>query len=114
MGNILNPVRFLKMQQDGGMKMAAGIWVRLMHKTRIDRDVTVACSLDDWQEALQEACHDLDVPRPMILPRHERDWDQFSQVRFLPEHFVESVGFDRMEVEFIDPDKKKKTNPLYL
>lgn len=94
--------------------MAAGIWVRLMHKTRIDRDVTVACSLDNWQEALQEACHDLDVPRPMILPRHERDWDQFSQVRFLPEHFVESVGFDRMEVEFIDPDKKKKTNPLYL
>ena len=50
----------------------------------------------------------------MILPRHERDWDQFSQARFLPDHFVESVGFDRMEVEFIDPDKKKKENPLYF
>ena len=33
-----------------------------------------------------------------------------DEARFLPEHFMESVPFDRMEVEFIDPDKKKK-NP---
>ncbi len=93
--------------------MPAGIWVRLMHKTHILRDVTVPCEMEDWQEALSHACHGLDVPRPMILPRHERDWEQFRQARFLPEHFVESVPFDRMEVEFIDPDKKKKNNPLY-
>ena len=84
-----------------------------MHKTHILRDVTVPCEMEDWQEALSHACHGLDVPRPMILPRHERDWEQFRQARFLPEHFVESVPFDRMEVEFIDPDKKKKNNPLY-
>lgn len=93
--------------------MPAGIWVRLMHKTHILRDVTVPCEMEDWQEALSHACHGLDVPRPMILPRHERDWEQFRQARFLPEHFVENVPFDRMEVEFIDPDKKKKNNPLY-
>ena len=88
--------------------MAAGIWVRLMHRNRIDRDTTVECAHEDWLEALGEACHALDVPRPLVLPRHERDWTQFSQVRFLKEHFVEDVAFDRMEVEFIDPDKKKK------
>ena len=94
--------------------MATGIWVRLMKKNRIDKDLTAPCSLETWQEALENACQKMDVPRPMILPRHERDWDQFSQARFLPDHFVESVGFDRMEVEFIDPDKKKKENPLYF
>ena len=93
--------------------MPAGIWVRLMHKTHILRDVTVPCEMEAWQEALSHACHGLDAPRPMILPRHERDWEQFRQARFLPEHLVESVPFDRMEVEFIDPDKKKKNNPLY-
>ena len=63
-------------------------------------------------EALEKACHQLDVSRPMVLARHERDWEQFSQARFLKEHFVEDVPFDRMEVEFIDPDKKrKKQNP---
>ena len=94
--------------------MATGIWVRLMRKTRIDQDTTVECALDDWQDALEEACHQLDVPRPLLLPRHERDWEQFSQARFLKEHFMEDVAFDRMEVEFIDPDKKKKNNPLYM
>ena len=94
--------------------MATGIWVRLMRKTRIDQDTTVECALDDWQDALEEACHPLDVPRPLLLPRHERDWEQFSQARFLKEHFMEDVAFDRMEVEFIDPDKKKKNNPLYM
>ena len=94
--------------------MAAGIWVRLMRKNRIDRDVTVECAHEQWQEALEDACHTLDVPRPMVLPRHERDWDQFSQARFLKDHFIEDVAFDRMEVEYIDPDKKKKENPLYM
>ena len=94
--------------------MAAGIWVRLMKKTHIDRSVTVPCVPEDWQEALDTACRQLDVPRPMVLPRHERDWADFSQTRFLADHFVESVRFDRMEVEFIDPDKKKKENPLYF
>ena len=93
--------------------MAAGIWVRLMRKNRIQRDKTIPCTMENWQEALESACHDLDVPRPMVLPRHERDWEEFSQVRFLKDHFMEETDFDRMEVEFIDPDRKKKENPLY-
>ena len=92
--------------------MAAGIWVRLVRKARIEKDTTVDCGHDGWQEALEMACKRLDVSRPMILKKHERDWEQFSQARFLKEHFVEDVPFDRMEVEFIDPDKKKnKPNP---
>ncbi|MDO5327329.1 MAG: hypothetical protein Q4G00_11510 [Clostridia bacterium] len=93
--------------------MAAGIWVRLMHKNRIERDITVECTHEEWKNALEGACHQLDVSRPMILPRHERDWEQFSQARFLKEHFIEDISFDRMEVEFIDPDKKKKQTTAY-
>ena len=33
--------------------MAAGIWVRLMRKTRIEKDITIPCTLEDWQEALK-------------------------------------------------------------
>ena len=94
--------------------MATGIWVRLIKKNRIAGDTTVDCAHDGWQDALEQACRTLDVGRPMVLPRHERDWEQFNQARFLKEHFIEDVPYDRMEVEFIDPDKKKKTNPLYM
>ena len=88
--------------------MATGIWVRLMHKNHILRDAAVDCAHNEWQTALDTACRQLDMPRPLILARHERDWEQFSQARFLKEHFVEDIPFDRMEVELIDPDKKKK------
>ncbi len=84
------------------------IWARLIRHQRIDRSKTVHCEYDDWQEALIEACRELDVPRPMVLPRHLCDWRDFRQTRFLPEHFMEEFPYERMEVEFIDPDKKKK------
>ena len=90
------------------MFVASGIWVRLMKKNRIETDATVACTRADWQEALAQACHELDIGKPLVLPRHERDWEQFSQARFLKEHFVEDVPFDSMEAEFIDPDQKRK------
>jgi hypothetical protein len=96
--------------------MAAGIWVRLVKSNRTEKDVTEPCARETWEEALTAACHTLDVPRPILLPKHRRDFTQFAQTRFLPEHFVESVAFDRMEVEYIDPDakKKKKINEKYL
>lgn len=89
------------------------IWVRLIKRQRIDRSVTAPCAYDDWQEALIEACREMDMPRPMVLPRHLRDWQSFRQTRFLPEHFMEEFPFERMEVEFIDPDKKKKKTTYF-
>ncbi|MBQ8080475.1 MAG: hypothetical protein IJ240_01110 [Clostridia bacterium] len=96
--------------------MAAGIWVRLVRHGRTERDATAPCEKDAWQEGLTEACRMLDLQRPYIVPKHERDFAQFGQTRFLPEHFVESVSFDRMEVEYIDPDAKKgkRINEKYL
>ncbi len=94
--------------------MAAGIWVRLMRKNRIEGSLTQPCAYEGWQDALEEACHTLDIPRPLVLPKHLRDWDAFSQTRFLREHFLESVAFDRMEVEYIDPEVKKTINEKYL
>ncbi len=94
--------------------MASMLWVRLMRKTKIEGDAVVPCGPDSFLEALDEACKKLDMPRPVVLPRHERDWEEFRQTRFLPEHFLEEVPFDRMEAEFIDPDRRKKTNPDYL
>lgn len=94
--------------------MSQGIWVRLMKHGKIMDSSVQACAPEDWEDALTEACRQLDAPKPVILPRHERDYASFHQARFLPEHFVESVPFDRMEVEFIDPEAKSKVNEKYL
>ncbi len=88
--------------------MAGSLWVRLVKKNRIARDDTEPCAREDWQDALTAVCHRLDIARPIVMPRHERDWETFSQTRFLREHFMEHVDFERMEIEYIDPEAKKK------
>lgn len=88
--------------------MAGKLWVREIRKNKIRRDVVVPCERGDWQAGLVSACHQLDLSAPLVVARHERDFSDFGQARFLPEHFMEGVGFDRLEVEFFDPDEKKE------
>ncbi len=87
--------------------MAGQLWVREMSRNKIRRDVVVPCAPDQWTDALTQACHELDLQVPVVLPRHERDWQEFKQARFLPEHFIESVRFDRLEAEYFDPDDRR-------
>ena len=89
--------------------MAGQLWVRLIRKNRIIDSRTAPCTYETWQTALDDLCHALDVSRPVIVPRHERDWERFGPTTFLPEHFIDAVPFDKMELQYIDPDRKKQT-----
>ena len=93
--------------------MAEGLWVRTIRRHRMDRQTVEPCTRSDPQDALAEACRRLDLPRPLWLDKNQRDWDQFGQTRFLPDAFVESVDFDRLEIEYIDPDAPKKRSNDY-
>ena len=86
--------------------MAGQLWVRLIKKTRRVKDSVQACPEGDWQEALLSACRQLDLSLPLILDKHKRDWESYRSIRFLPEHFMEAVSFDRMELEYFDPDDR--------
>ena len=88
--------------------MATALWVRTIRHHRTDRQVTVPCDRGDPREALLAACHQLDLPEPLWLEKNERDWEDFGMTRFLPDAFFETVHFDRMEIEFIDPDASGK------
>lgn len=85
------------------------IWVRLVKGHRVQRDALAECLHDDAEEALRELLPTLDLGQPMWLPRHRQDWEEYSLTRFRPEHFVESVDFDYMEVSFIFPEDGKKS-----
>ena len=45
------------------------LWVRLMKKHRIDRQTTRECTFDGAREALDEACGEMNVPRPIWQKR---------------------------------------------
>lgn len=88
--------------------MAEALWVRTIVHHRMDKQVVIPCTRDDPQDALEEACHQLDIAKPLWLDKNQREWEQFGQTRFLPDAFMERVGFERLEIEYIDPDAKKR------
>ena len=93
--------------------MATALWVKTIRHHRTDRQATVPCGRADPREALLEACHELDLPEPLWLEKNDREWAEFGMTRFLPDAFFEAVSFERLEIEYIDPDapKKKSRDP---
>lgn len=66
-----------------------------------------------WNSVLTELVKPLDLARPVLLNKHVQELAKFNRTVFSPADFIESVSFDRFELE-IFPEKKKDTNVEYL
>ena len=86
------------------------LWVRVMRRHRIARDAALPCAWGDQYAALQEACKRLDLPNPLWLSKHEDEFERFRRTAFTPDHFVEAVDFDRLEIEFLDDEHPRRDN----
>jgi hypothetical protein len=89
------------------------LWCRIIKKHRIASHLTEpldeaasSASLPAITDTLEEVCRKLDVPRPILLSKHERDYAMSGKTYFTQDHFIERVSFDRLEIEYIDPDRK--------
>lgn len=84
------------------------LWARIIKKQRIERQATADCAMDAAEDALTELCREFDVPRPLWLDKHQREFTEFRRTQFLPEHFMEDVPFQRLEIEFLEDDGKTR------
>ncbi len=80
------------------------LWVRVIRRHRIEKQTTLECAFGDVNDALTEACHEFDIPRPLWLNKHAHEFEDFRRTQFLPEHFMEDVPFQRLEIEFLEDD----------
>lgn len=91
------------------------VWARIMRAHRIERDLVRAFEMerptdvDGWNRVLDALCRPLDLARPVVLDKHVRELAHFGRTAFLPGDFMESVSFDRFEVELF-PEKKKTSD----
>ena len=80
------------------------LWARIIKKHRIARQATAECAWGDVSGALTELCREFDIPCPLWLDKHEFEFGEFRRTNFLPEHFMEDVPFERLEIEFLEDD----------
>lgn len=86
------------------------LWVRVIRRHRISEQADPPCAPGFERDALEAAVKSLDLPVPMWLLKHEREFDQFRHTAFLPDHFVEAVDFERLEIEWLDDSGKKRAS----
>ncbi len=83
------------------------LWGIIRKKQKMIGQYTVALASADtsavW-EAMDEILHKLDLSRPVILSKHESEWENYGRTAFLPQDFIESVPFDRFEIELLTDD----------
>ena len=63
---------------------------------------------DDLAEALAMLVEVLDCPRPVLLRKHEKEWDDYGRTTFRPGDFIEPVEFDRLELDAMRTPTKSR------
>ena len=87
------------------------LWVRLTQRHKILQQATVPCGDGQVREALLTALKEFDAPAPVWLPKHQREMDEFRHTWFTRSDFLESVSFDRLEIELLDEEGAKRHSP---
>ena len=95
------------------------IWAKVLKNHKIINEAVREFSLarpsdaEGWNRILVDLCKPLDLACPVLLNKHVQELAQFNRTVFSPGDFMESVSFDRFEIEII-PEKKKDTKVEYV
>ena len=84
------------------------LWGRIIRHHRIAKSETVDIIDGDIEAAFVEICRRFDVQRPIQLPKHNREFENFGPTSYSRDHFTESVDFDKLEIELLLPEGEKK------
>ncbi len=86
------------------------LWCKIFHENHLMND-TVIC--DDNAEvsrtkkiflAIEAACYEFDLGKPIWLESNVESFKRHSKVRFLQDNFIEHISFDYLEIEVIEED----------
>lgn len=87
------------------------IWFKEWKNSHLIRDVVIEDNSSETRthkvfNALDDACHELDLSRPIWLDVTVRDFQKRAKARFMKDQFVDSVPFDYLEIEVIEEDER--------
>ncbi len=85
------------------------IWFKQWRNSKMIRDVVIENYEDDTRthkvfDALDQACYEMDLSRPIWLDVTIRDFKKHAKARFTTDAFLEEVPFDFLEIEVLEED----------
>lgn len=85
------------------------IWFKIFKDNRLQNDIVVEEHQADTRthkifKALDEACYQFDLGKPIWLDKTIAEFKQHSKARFYQDNFIETVDFDFLEIHVIEED----------
>ena len=85
------------------------IWFKVMSDNHLLRDLTITDDSDDTRthkifHALDKACYELDLGRPIWLDANVTEFKRHAKTKFMQDSFVESIEFDFLDMHVIEED----------
>ena len=90
------------------------IWGLVRTDQRIVRDIVIELDykkrddVQEWSAVIGDAARELDLSRPVVLKKHIKELHSFGRTVFKPSDFMESVDFDKFEIEIFHEKTKDK------
>ena len=85
------------------------LWVKLFKNNHLLRDTVICDESEDTRthkifRALENACYEFDLSKPIWLDSTIEEFRRHSRARFYQDNFIESIDFDFMEIHVIEED----------
>lgn len=83
------------------------LWVKIFKDNRMLKDTVICDESDETRthkifHALEEACYEFDLSKPIWLESTIEEFRRHSKARFYQDNFMESIEFDYMEIHVIE------------
>lgn len=85
------------------------IWIKVFDNNHLLKQITIE---DDSNEsrthkvfsALDKACQEFNLSRPIWLEKNINDFKRFSRVKFTKDSFIDEIEFDFLEMQMLEED----------
>ena len=85
------------------------MWVKIFQDNHMLRDICIADESADTRthkifRALEEACYQFDLGKPIWLDKNIKEFKRLGKTRFNRDNFIEEISFDHLEIQIIEED----------
>lgn len=85
------------------------LWARIFQNNHMLQDICIEDRSIDTRthkifRALEEACYQFDLAKPIWLDKNIKEFKRLSKTRFNSDNFIETISFDYLEIQIIEED----------
>jgi len=86
------------------------LWAKIFKDNKMIKDMVVSNDNPDLRRtqkifaAIDDICRAFDLSKPIWLDSNIADFKRYDKTRFRQDNFIETIGFDYLEIQVIEED----------